>query len=274
MKAFPIKLPAIILAISSITVLAMSNCGQSDKSKKTDVVTDSIKKEVETPVVTTDSPVIAPVTPVTVDKPANTEPAVNTDTKKDIAPAANTKAPEPVKKPTVVQPVVTTTKPVTNTNVTPPVDKPVVPPKETPVVKVPEPAKPTPVTPPKVEEVPKPVVVVDKPQPPQNNWIVPAKYQTMKSPYATDKAAYDLGQTVYGTHCKSCHGSKGDGKGPKASQLDTEIGSFLSASFRAQKPGEIYYKTVFGRKDMPKFENKISDDEERWAVVYYIMNLK
>jgi cytochrome c5 len=248
----------------------MSNCGQTDKSKKTDVVTDSIKKAAETPVVRTDSPVIAPVT---VDKPANTEPAVNTGTKKEILPSANTKVPEPVKKPAVVQPVVTTIKPVTNTNVTPTNEKPVVKPVEPAVVKVTEPVKPKTDTVAKPVEVTKPVVVV-KPQPEQGSWIVPAKYQNMKSPYATDKAAYDLGQTVYGTHCKSCHGSKGDGKGPKASQLDTEIGSFLSASFRAQKPGEVYYKTVFGRKDMPKFENKIADDEERWAVIYYIMNLK
>ena len=55
---------------------------------------------------------------------------------------------------------------------------------------------------------------------------------------------------------------------------DTKMGSFLSADFLAQKPGEVFYKTTFGRKDMPKFEKKISDDEKRWSLVYYIMHLK
>ncbi len=263
----------IILAISLFTILSMSGCGQNDKTKKADTATGPVKNEVVTPVVTNDSRDSVPVNTVNIDKPANTQPEVKTEPKKEIAPAANTKVPEPVKKPTVVVPVVTNNKPAPNTNVTPPNEKPVVKPVETPVVKVTEPIKPKPDTMTKPVEITKPVVVVN-PQPGPGNWIVQAKYKNMTSPFAADKSTYELGQTVYGTHCKSCHGSKGDGKGPKASQLDTEIGSFLSAEFRAQKPGEVYYKTAFGRKDMPKFENKIADDEERWAVVYYIMHLK
>jgi len=41
----------------------------------------------------------------------------------------------------------------------------------------------------------------------------------------------------------------------------------------AQNPDEVFYKTSTGRKDMPKFEKKIPDDEDRWALVHYIMNL-
>jgi mono/diheme cytochrome c family protein len=114
------------------------------------------------------------------------------------------------------------------------------------------------------------VVTVITPAPVQTDWPVPANYKTMKSPYAADNESIALGKTLYSTHCKSCHGAKGDGQGTKASSLDTEMKSFLSAGFKAQPIGEVFYKTIFGRKDMPKFGGKIPDAEERWAVINYI----
>lgn len=273
MKILQCKSPVILLVISLITVLSLFNCGQQDNTKKTDATIDSAKKEVEIPVVTTDSQAPVTANPVNIDNSGNKQQEVKADTKKEIIPADNTKVKEPVKKPTVEQPVVTEKKPVPNTNVIPPIDKTVVPPKETPVVKVPDPVKTTPETQPKTVEVPKPVNV-EKPQPVPAEWIVPAKYKSMTNPFAVDNESIERGKSLYGTHCKSCHGSKGDGNGPKAAQLDTKMGSFLTAKFLAQKPGEVYYKTTVGRKDMPKFEKKIPDDEDRWAVVHYIMNLK
>jgi len=273
MKTHQFKIPVIVLAISLFTIPGMSNCGQNDNAKKADVITEPVKKDVGTPVVSNDSQASVPVSPVNIEKPANTPPEVKTEPKKEIVSVDKTKVPVPDKKPPVVPPVVTNNKPAPNTNVTPPIDKKPEPPEEKPVVKETEPVKPKPETETKPVEVIKPPVVVN-PQPGPGDWIVPAKYKTMTSPYAHNQEALDLGKTLYVTHCKSCHGSKGDGKGPKAAQLDTEMRSFLTSEFRAQKPGEVYYKTVFGRKDMPKFENKIADDEERWAVVYYILNLK
>lgn len=41
----------------------------------------------------------------------------------------------------------------------------------------------------------------------------------------------------------------------------------------AQNPGEVFYKTSTGHKVLPKFEKKIPDDEDRLALVHYIMNL-
>jgi len=172
-----------------------------------------------------------------------------------------------------VQPATAEKIPAVVTNKTPSENKTVVQPQPTPEVKVPEPAKTAPEQQPKVTEVPKPVTVVTQ-QPQQEGWIVPAKYKNLTSPFPVDKESLDLGKTLYGTHCKSCHGSKGEGNGPKASTIDTKIGSFLSTAFLGQKPGEVYYKSVFGKGDMPKFDKKIPDEEERWAVVHYIMNLK
>ncbi len=260
MKTLQTKLPDIFLVISLITILSLSNCGQQNSDKKADVTTEPVKEEVKPPAVNTDTTTTVPVTTVNNDKTNTTQPA------------DKTKVTEPVKKPVVVQPVVTNNKPVTNTNITPTVTKPVVKTEDPPVI-VADPVKPTVETKPKTEEVTKPVVV-DKPQPVQDDWVVPAKYKTMTSPFAVDKESLDLGKNLYGTHCKSCHGTKGEGNGPKAAQIDAKMRSFLSAEFKMQKPGEVFYKTIFGRKDMPKYENKIPDNEERWAVVNYIISLK
>lgn len=108
----------------------------------------------------------------------------------------------------------------------------------------------------------------------QEVWEVPAKYKTMENPMAGDDEAMEIGGELYAKHCKSCHGKTGLGDGPKAAELDTPSGDFTTEEFQAQTDGELFYKTTFGRDDMPTFEKKISDDEDRWMVVTYLRSLK
>ena len=82
------------------------------------------------------------------------------------------------------------------------------------------------------------------------------------------------GKTLYGTHCKSCHGTKGLGDGPKAAQLKTEPGDFATAAFQSQPDCALFYKTSEGRDDMPSFKKKIPDNDERWSIVVYLRSLK
>ena len=93
----------------------------------------------------------------------------------------------------------------------------------------------------------------------QEEWKVPAKYQTMKNPVApaTDAA---IGKALYNKHCKSCHGSKGLGDGPKAAEMDGDLGDFSSKEFQAQSDGALFYKTTIGRDDMPEFTKKLPND--------------
>ena len=108
----------------------------------------------------------------------------------------------------------------------------------------------------------------------QDDWEVPAKYQKLKNPVADDDEAMEIGDDLYSKHCKSCHGKTGLGDGPKSAELDTDCGDFTTAEFQNQSDGSLFYKTTFGREDMPSFEKKISDDEERWMIVYYIRSLE
>ncbi|HPD63882.1 MAG TPA: cytochrome c [Bacteroidia bacterium] len=108
----------------------------------------------------------------------------------------------------------------------------------------------------------------------QKPWDVPDKYKNMKNPTKADQSSITLGKELYTKHCKSCHGPKGLGDGPKAANLKTKMRSFTSAEFKAQKPGVIYYQSFVGRDEMPNFEKKILAEEERWAIINYLMTLK
>ncbi|MBL6962908.1 MAG: cytochrome c [Bacteroidetes bacterium] len=108
----------------------------------------------------------------------------------------------------------------------------------------------------------------------QKPWVVPAKYKSMKNPVKVDAASIATGKTLYSKHCKSCHGVKGAGDGPKSLGIDTKIRSFLAKDFKAQTDGEKYYKGFIGRDQMPNFEKKIPDIEDRWAILNYMGSMK
>lgn len=108
----------------------------------------------------------------------------------------------------------------------------------------------------------------------QEPWPVPDTYKNKVNPLKGDVASVAQGKTLYNQHCKSCHGTKGKGDGPKASQLDTECGDFTTAAFQAQTDGALYYKTEKGRKDMPSYKTKIPIVNDMWAVINYMRTLK
>jgi len=105
-------------------------------------------------------------------------------------------------------------------------------------------------------------------------WLVPDNYKNMKNPVASNAESIANGKTLYATHCKSCHGTKGLGDGSKAAQLKTEPGDFSKADFQAQSDGALFYKTSEGREDMPGFKKKIPDADERWSIVNFLRTLK
>lgn len=110
---------------------------------------------------------------------------------------------------------------------------------------------------------------------PGEPWNIPAKYKSMKSTIKAGDASINVeGKDLYNKHCKSCHGAKGLGDGPKAGSMKADLGNFSSKEFQAQADGEIYYQSFVGRGEMPNFEKKITDENDRWAVVYFMRSLK
>jgi mono/diheme cytochrome c family protein len=105
-------------------------------------------------------------------------------------------------------------------------------------------------------------------------WVIPAKYKSMSNPQKGKADAENVGKLLYAKHCKSCHGGLGLGDGPKASSMKTKLNSLKTAEFQGQSDGVIYFQSFIGRDEMPNFEKKIPDEQDRWAVVNYIRTLK
>lgn len=109
----------------------------------------------------------------------------------------------------------------------------------------------------------------EKPKP----WPVPDEYKNMKNPVAKDDASIKTGGVLYNKYCASCHGKTGLGNGVKARALKTFPGDLSGPEYQNQTDGEHFYKTKFGRGEMPKYEGKVSD-EDIWHMVNYMRTFK
>jgi mono/diheme cytochrome c family protein len=104
-------------------------------------------------------------------------------------------------------------------------------------------------------------------------WKVPEEFKEMKNPVEADSTSLQTGEALYKKHCASCHGKSGLGDGVVARTLLTFPGDFSGEYYQSQTDGEHFYKTKFGRDEMPKYESKITD-EEIWYIVNYMRTFK
>ncbi|MFP4060459.1 MAG: c-type cytochrome [Bacteroidota bacterium] len=103
-------------------------------------------------------------------------------------------------------------------------------------------------------------------------WPVPEKYKTMENPVEATKESISTGKQLYDRHCASCHGRDGSGGGPKARRLETWEGDLTSTEYQNQTDGELFYKSKFGRDEMPSYEGKIPD-VDIWHMVNYMRTM-
>ena len=104
-------------------------------------------------------------------------------------------------------------------------------------------------------------------------WNIPAKFKATKNPVTVSKESVADGKDLFSKHCKSCHGAKGLGDGPKAATLDVSCSDFSTKKFQAQADGEIFFQISEGKGKMPSFKKTVPEDNSRWAIVNYIRTL-
>jgi mono/diheme cytochrome c family protein len=102
------------------------------------------------------------------------------------------------------------------------------------------------------------------------SWHAAAAARKLKNPVLPTADALATGKQIYGEHCRSCHGEKGDGKGEKAAELSVAPGDFTDQRAMSRRTdGELFWQVTRGRLPMPAFEDKLTD-QERWQLVDYI----
>ena len=269
MKTSKLKFTTFLLFISFLTVISLSYCGQKESISKTEPVIDTVTQPVKMQSVTADNQVAVPAEQLIKESKDNTKNELKAEPPKEIIVTNKKKEPGTEKK----FQVQTEKKSDPVTVIQPADNKTVINIDKIPDVVITESEMPKQQKPTQKVDVPKPVTVVN-PADDDNGWVILAKYRYMTNPYPDTRESIQLGKTLYSTHCQSCHGNRGNGKGPKAATLDTKIGSFIRPEFKELRQGEVYYMSIVGRKDMPRFDKKIPDEEDQWAIVAYIMSLK
>ena len=98
----------------------------------------------------------------------------------------------------------------------------------------------------------------------------------VKEAYADEKKAtpemIEKGKNIYATLCASCHGLKGDGKGPVSAALTHKPADFTSGQWEfGGSPRKIYDTITKGIPGtaMGPFGAQLKEDD-RWAVVFYV----
>lgn len=107
----------------------------------------------------------------------------------------------------------------------------------------------------------------------QKEWKAPASADAKKNSLTADAANIAAGKVIYVKECQSCHGKKGKGDGPSAKDLDIPAGDFTKAAMQGQSDGALFWKTSEGRKPMPSFKKKLTE-EKIWQTVIYMRTLK
>lgn len=103
-----------------------------------------------------------------------------------------------------------------------------------------------------------------------SNWSAPAKAKKLKNPVPATPEAIGAGMMIYMEHCEKCHGENGDGKGPKAAELSIAPQDLTDGHTMSRvTDGEFFWQISEGRRPMPAFKDKLTE-EERWQVVDYI----
>jgi mono/diheme cytochrome c family protein len=101
-------------------------------------------------------------------------------------------------------------------------------------------------------------------------WVVPEEVKKLKNPIAPTESTLRAARGIYAEECTECHGEHGKGDGPKA-RLHFPAPADLTDARRMNSvtDGEIFYQISEGRKPMPSFKTRLTEDQ-RWGLVLLV----
>jgi mono/diheme cytochrome c family protein len=104
-------------------------------------------------------------------------------------------------------------------------------------------------------------------------WVVPEEVKKLKNPLAPSEPTLKAARGIYMDECAQCHGERGKGDGPEAAMHDPPPSDITDAKhMNTVTDGEIFYQISEGRKPMPSFKKRLTEDQ-RWQLVLLVRSL-
>jgi mono/diheme cytochrome c family protein len=101
-------------------------------------------------------------------------------------------------------------------------------------------------------------------------WVVPEEVKKLKNPLKPSESTLRVAKTIYTDECAECHGEYGKGDGPKAMMHAPAPADLTDArQMNTVTDGEIFYQISEGRKPMPSFKKRLTE-EQRWGLVLFV----
>jgi mono/diheme cytochrome c family protein len=101
-------------------------------------------------------------------------------------------------------------------------------------------------------------------------WTVPVEAKQLKNPLQPSDAVLQSIRPLYLDKCGSCHGNTGKADGHDASLYDPKPTNFTDAArMSSATDGELFYKISQGRKPMPSFKKRLTENQ-RWQLVLFL----
>jgi mono/diheme cytochrome c family protein len=101
-------------------------------------------------------------------------------------------------------------------------------------------------------------------------WVVPPEYKALKNPLQPSESNLSAARELYRDECAQCHGALGKGDGPEA-YMHRPTPADLTDAHRMStvSDGEIFYQISAGRRPMPPFKNRTTEDQ-RWQLTLLV----
>jgi mono/diheme cytochrome c family protein len=101
-------------------------------------------------------------------------------------------------------------------------------------------------------------------------WIAPEEAKRRTNPMQNSAAILDSVRPLYRGKCAVCHGDAGKGDGHDAPLYDPAPTNFNDRKrMDSITDGELFYKLSEGRRPMPSFKKRLTEDQ-RWRLVLLI----
>jgi mono/diheme cytochrome c family protein len=101
-------------------------------------------------------------------------------------------------------------------------------------------------------------------------WKIPDEAKQQKNPLQPSAAGLQSVRGIYLENCAQCHGDSGKGDGSEAKMHDPLPADLSNYKFNSGlTDGEIFYQISLGKKPMPAFKNRLTEDQ-RWQLVFLV----